>query len=137
VGTTTTLAACLAAVCLHPVEDMACDRVDVIEVNHFYDEKGSLVFDQIIFYDWSPAHSRYQVRDWKLLKTPAQIPHRNWRRREFVAVWHDGEVLRRVRAKTICESWTQHDPELTERDFLPKEKRRELRNLRLAKLIRR
>ena len=133
--TTTSLAVSLAAMCLNPVEDMACDRVDLMEVNHFHDENGNLVFDQIIFYDWSPAHSRYQVRDWRLVKTPAQIPLRNWRKREFVAVWHDGDVLRKVRADTLRESWTQHDPELVEREFLPKENRRQLRKLRLAKLI--
>jgi hypothetical protein len=117
------------------VEDLACDKVDLMEINHFHDEKGNLVFDQIIFYDWSPYHGRYQVRDWRLLKTAAQLPQRDWRQRGFVAVWHDGDVLRKVRSDAVRESWTQYDPELTEREFLPKESRRELRKLRLAKLI--
>ena len=134
-GTTTSIAVYMAAVCLNPVEDVAFDTVDLIEVNHFYDEQGRLVFDQVIFYDWSPAQSRYQVRDWRLLKTPAQLPRRNWSRDEFVAIWHDGEVLRKVRAQAIRESWTQYDPELVEREYLPKEKRRELRKWRLANLI--
>jgi hypothetical protein len=114
---------------------MACDKVDLIEVNHFHDETGNLIFDQIIFYDWSPASSRYQVRDWRLLKTPAQIPQPTAGRREFVAVWYDGDVFRKVRSQTVRESWTQYDPELVEREFLPKESRRELRRLRLAKLV--
>jgi hypothetical protein len=29
----------------------------------------------------------------------------------------------------VRETWTQYDPELLEREFLPKERRRELRNL--------
>jgi hypothetical protein len=103
--------------------------VDLIEINHFYDDHGRLVFDQIIYYDWSPAESRYHVRAWRLLKQKAQIPHRNWEHGDYVAVWHDGDLLRKVRAQSIRESWTQYDPELAEREFLPKEKRRELRKL--------
>lgn len=127
--TTTSIAVLLGSVCLNPVEDVAIDRVDLIELNHFYDEHGKHVFDQIIFYDWSSQSGRYNVRAWRLLKKPAQIPKRDWRRRNFIAVWHDGIVLREVHAETVRESWTQYDPELVERTFLPKEQRRELRKL--------
>jgi hypothetical protein len=118
-----------AALSLTPQEDVACDELDLIEINHFYDEQGRLVFDQVIFYDWSPVESRYNVRAWRLLKSPAQMPRRNWNRDDFVAVWHDGDVLRKVRAKAVRETWTQYDPELVAREHLPKEKRRELHNL--------
>ena len=123
---TTTAAVMMTAVGLVPREDVTSDIVDLIEINHYYDEHGKHVFDQIIFYDWSPSHSRYNVRAWRLLKKPAQIPSRNWKHGDYVAVWHDGDMLRRVRAQSVRESWTQHDPELTEREFLPKEKRRDL-----------
>lgn len=126
-ATTTHIAYLLAYLTLNPVEDVATDRVDLIEVNHFFDEQGKHVFDQIIFYDWSAQYSRYNVRAWRLLKNQAQMPQRDWRRDEFVTVWHDGAVLRKVRAETIRESWTQYDPELAERAYLPKEQRRELR----------
>jgi len=128
-ATPTSLAFLLASICLDPVEDVVVDRVDLIELNHFYDEQGKHVFDQIIFYDWSPQYGRYNVRAWRLLKNPAQIPRRDWRRRAFVAVWHDGIVLREVHAETVRESWTQYDPELVERAYLPKEQRRELRKM--------
>lgn len=116
-----------AVFCLHPIDDVAHDEVDLIEVNHFYDEQGRLVFDQVIFYDWSSQESRFHVRAWRLLKSPAQIPRRNWTCGDFLTIWHDGEVLRKVRSKGIHETWTQYDPELLEREYLPKEKRRELR----------
>lgn len=112
-----------------PMEVVAKDQVDVIEINHFYDEQGRLVFDQVIFYDWSPMQSRYHVRAWRLLKNKTQLPHRNRLAGGFTAVWHDGEVLRKVCASALRESWTQYDPELIEREFLPKEKRKELRKL--------
>ena len=119
--------------CLDPVEDVAIDRVDLIELNHFYDEQGKHVFDQIIFYDWSPQSGRYHVRAWRLLKKPAQIPSRNWKHGEFVAVWHDGDLLRRVRGTSVRESWTQYDPELIEREFLAKDKRPDLARLYVEK----
>lgn len=129
-GTMSTSAALLlAALCLNPVEDVARDKVDLIEVNHFYDEKGRLVFDQILFYDWEPIRGRYDVRAWRLLKKPTQVPRRDWRSRKFVAVWHDGEILREVEAETVRESWTQYDPELIEREHLPKDKRRDLHKI--------
>ena len=115
-----------------PTEHAKVDRVDLVEINHFFDEQGRLVFDQLIFYDWCGVQKRYNVRDWRLLKSPAQIPVRNWKDRDYVAVWHDfkeRDVLRKVVAKMIRETWTQYDPELVEREFLPQEKRRELSQL--------
>lgn len=120
-------ATAVAVMCLNPVDQVLCDKVDLIELNHFHDEFGRLVFDQLIFYDWCPLQARYNVRAWRLLKTPAQIPTRHWERKEFVALWHDGDTLRKVIASSLRESWTQYDPELVEREFLPKEKRRDLR----------
>ncbi len=121
-----TLALCLNAVALNPTQEVAADHVDLVEVNHFFDEHGRRVFDQVIFYDWSPAMSHYQVRAWRLLKSPGQYPTKNWERGDFTAVWHDGEVLREVRAASFRETWTQYDPELVEREYLPKDQRREL-----------
>ncbi|MBW3596936.1 MAG: hypothetical protein KY475_06630 [Planctomycetes bacterium] len=120
------LALCLSAAALTPAEEVAIDQVDLVEVNHFYDEHGRRVFDQVIFYDWSPGAGRYQVRAWRLLKSQSQFPIKNWERGDFTAVWHDGEVLREVRAASFRETWTQYDPELVERDYLPKDRRREL-----------
>jgi hypothetical protein len=128
VGTTTlTLAIVLAATALNPPENVVSDRVDVIEINHFFDEHGKLVFDQILYYDWSPSESRHHVRAWRLLKSPAQIPQKDWQRGDYVATFYDGDALREIRAEVVRESWTQYDPELVEREALPKERRRELR----------
>ena len=126
-GLTASFAVMMTAATYQPVDDVTTDEVDLIELNHFYDEHGRLVFDQVIFYDWSTVDCRYQVCAWRLLKTPAQIPHRHWSRDAFVTTWHDGEVLRQVCGNSFRETWTQFDPELVERDFLPKERRRELR----------
>jgi len=109
------------------------EHVDLIEVNHFYDEQGRLVFEQVIFYDWSGKDCRFQVVDWRLLKHPSQIPLRDWTRGGYSAVWHDfkmRDVLRLTTCDFTRESWTQYDPELVEREHLPQEKRRELCKVR-------
>jgi hypothetical protein len=120
----------LAAVNFTPQEFVARDQVDLIEVNHYYDEAGKHVFDQLIFYDWSGEESRYHVRAWRLIKHPSQFPHRDVRADAYVATWQDGDVLRSVRGEAFRETWTQYDPELLERAALPKSQRRELGRVR-------
>jgi hypothetical protein len=116
----------IAAFSILPVDDVARESVDLIELNHFYDEHGRLVFDQTIFYDWSPNEARYNVRAWRLVKSAAELPHRTWPE-GYWSFWIDGEQLRGIWSKAYRETWTQYDPELAEREILPKEKRRELR----------
>jgi hypothetical protein len=49
------------------------------------------------------------------------------------ARWVDGDVLRRVLADSVSESWTQFDPELEAREHYSKERRRELRKAEVTK----
>jgi hypothetical protein len=104
------------------------DRVDLVELNHCFDEYGRPAIDQLIFYDWCTTECRFQVRAWRLLKTPAQMPRPDVSG-GYMIRWQDGAVLRQIYAKQFRETWTQYDPELTEREFLPKDKRRDLRKL--------
>jgi hypothetical protein len=130
---TTTICASLVAFGIAPQEDVARESVDLIELNHFYDEHGRLVFDQVIFFDWSASESRYNVRAWRLVKNPSQLPQRDWAGGGYSAMWQDGEQIRHIRSKSIRETWTQYDPELVEREYLPKEKRRELKTVSTTK----
>jgi hypothetical protein len=129
--TTSAICAIVVALGTAPQQDVARETVDLIEVNHFYDEHGRLVFDQIIFMDWDGI--RLQVRAWRLIKNQAQLPQRDWKDGGYSALWQDGEVLRQVRSRSIRESWTQYDPELVEREYLPKERRKELRTVKFIK----
>jgi len=101
---------------LHPIP--VVDQVDVIEVNHFYDENGKLVFDQLIYYDWNRVDCRYDIVAWQLLKD--QVMDRDG------VIWWDTK-LHRVRTKIWRESWTQYDPELQSRESFPACMRRGLR----------
>ena len=126
-----------------PRDDVARETVDLVEVNHFYDEQVRLVFTQIIFYDWQGYDSRpdgvlvhgerYQVRAWRLAKNPAQLPQRDWENGGYSAFWQDGEQTRFVRALSFRETWLQADVELIEREVLAKERRKELRTLPLRR----
>lgn len=104
------------------------DSVDVIEINHFVNESGQVQLDQIIFYDWSPSQSRYIVRAWRSIKTPAQLPMK-LPGGGYQAVWHDardGNVLRKVYARSVVETWTTYDPETVNQEYLDRNLRREL-----------
>lgn len=102
------------------------DCVDLVEVNHYHDECGRKVFDQLIFYDWSAQQCRFHVRAWRLIKSEGQLPRRDYQRNVYRIVWHDDGVLREVKAKSFRETWTKYDPELADRARLPQDQRREL-----------
>lgn len=98
-------------------------RVDLIELNHFVDEDGREVFQQVIFYDWSRMNRRFHVRAWRLVKHESQIPIRHWKPSRYECTWHDEGVLRRVWAPQLRETWSQTDPERVNRELLPEDQR--------------
>lgn len=118
---------------LAPERDVCREQVDLIELNHFYDEQGRLVFDQDIFYNWTDGADRYDVKAWRLVKNTNQIPQRDFENGGYSCFWNDGEQTRHIYAKAFKETWTQYDPELIEREYLPKEKRKEFKTVQLDK----
>lgn len=103
--------------------DVAKDRVSLIEVNHVFDNQGRPVLCQAVFYDWSAEQGDYRVRAWRLLKSEHQFPIRNFEQGGYNMLFHDGGLLREVRADSVRESWTQYDVEREECDKLPQEHR--------------
>lgn len=115
-----------AALGLVPHAAVPTDQADVIELNHFYDQEGRKVFDQVIFWGWYGDDGAFHVLAWRLWKSPAQTPEFDWTRRSWLTLWQDGPQLRQVRATTFHESWTQFDPEAEDRPQLPPPERRGL-----------
>lgn len=107
-------------------EFATAEQVDLIEVNHYYDENGAHLLDQILFYEWDGREARYQVRAWRLLKSPQQYPRPSIDGQGYETTWREGASMRVVRSPKFRETWTQYDPELVERRNLPREERREL-----------
>lgn len=117
----------IAALCLMPPDMPVEERVDAIELNHFYDERGKLVFEQAIFWAWRCRDCYdHEVVAWRLVKLPAHRPRYSCWRNEWDMIFHDGDTLRRVRTPFFYETWGQDDPELYQRELLPKERRRGL-----------
>lgn len=92
------------------------ERVDLIELNHFYDDLSRHVYDQVIFYEWSPDTKDFQVRAWCLVD-PKECPYcRPWHTHHD-DMWHvrwfdkDNRMIRQVDSDLFRETWTQVDPE--------------------------
>ena len=96
--------------------DLKRETVDCIELNRTYDECGQLVFTQWILWDWNGA--RHDVVAWRLDK-----PDMHFQERRLTLTWYEGG-WRQVKAKYWRETWEQFDPELAEREILPKQQRR-------------
>lgn len=97
------------------------DEIEVIELNHFYDDVGRLVFDQLIF--WRADHRGVlQVGAWMLAKrgTLTEVPCVG--RRAFLLSTGDAPD-RVIHAKSYLQTHTQHDIEMTDRTRLPKNMR--------------
>jgi len=54
---------------LVPLENPVVDHVDIVEVNHFCNQNdGTIVFEQIIWWNFNHEDARYDVVDWRILK---------------------------------------------------------------------
>ncbi|MGN6547545.1 MAG: hypothetical protein ACTHK7_21005 [Aureliella sp.] len=97
------------------------DTVDLIELNHFYDNLGRHAYDQVVFYEWSAEYSRYHVMGWCLIEDdPTRLPFRLPLSHDYFMRWYDGEAKchREVRSHLYRESWTQFDPERENKKLL-------------------
>ena len=117
---------CVAAVSLLPQDVVLEDRADVVEVNHYYDKHGELVFDQLILWRWCGADCDHRVFAWRIVKSSQQMPLRDYHRGGWVVLWQDQQEVRRVRADSFRRTWTQHDPELLDREHVQQGHRRGL-----------
>lgn len=93
--------------------------VDIVEVNHFYNDEGRPVWCQAIFWEWEPVDSEYHARDWVFVD---QKPFADVKRRpDGGAVVYvpsevpGGQVVREIRGRLYRESWTQFDREAADR----------------------
>jgi hypothetical protein len=112
------LAALLLILPLSPIHEA---RVSVGERNEFYDCDGNPVFVQQIF--WADD----VVSDWRMAAKCCE-PEWDWERREWSNTWvEDGKIFR-VRDPVLKRSISIGlDPEVENREVLPKDMRRGLR----------
>ena len=105
---------------------VAKQRVDLIELNHFIDDNGRHVFDQVVFYEWVEQRSKFRVIAWRMVKRPSQLPLRTWDPVGWQCVWKDEEIMRSITAPAFRETWTQRDPERVNRQFFAESDRPDL-----------
>jgi hypothetical protein len=86
------------------------EHVDMIELNHYFDNRGQHVFDQVIFWRIEESTRRYQVQAWRMCNSPEDYPTRNANGQASIRLGFDSSALK-VRSKQFRESWTQVDPE--------------------------
>jgi len=104
--------------------DIVTETVDLIELNHVYDPKGHLIFDQVVFYERNPKTGRFQVRGWCMVEDNDVInrrPVRNHSNGLYLVDWLDKDcnVHRRITSRTYRESWTQDDVEREDKKVHP------------------
>ncbi len=101
-------------------------RVDLIELNHYYDNQGKHQFDQVIFYEWSPDYRRFHVIAWSLVEGDLKrLPRRLPGSGLTSVTWfdRDAKIHREVQAKLYRETWSQSDPERTNKRWIEEKDR--------------
>lgn len=111
-----TLAALLLAIV--PLELPLTSHVDELELNHVYSEDSKHVFSQAIVRTYKP-NGGTEIRCWWLVKCESDMPSHDMLR-------FDGRTMRRIKAGSVIETWSNYDREVEERKQLPNEKRRNL-----------
>ena len=96
------------------------EPVDLIELNHFHDPCGRHVYDQVIFYNVAPETGKFHVRAWCLVEDRETLSRRPLMDPKTAIVrvewWDDQQqIMRRLSSKQYRESWTQVDPERSDR----------------------
>ncbi len=103
------------------------EHVDLMELNHKYDNCGRHTFSQVIFWERSPATGKYHVRDWIIVdveESPWCVPIE--RGGIYVSTFFRHGISYSVRSPLFRESWTHIDPEVEDAKKNPKHLRRPL-----------
>ena len=104
-----------------PFSPIVEDRCELIDCNQVYSpEDGTITLRQCIFLD-----DHHGIIAWRTTR-PGMVPTWDRSRGCYTAVWLYGNVLRRVRCRTVVESWYQHDYELSARAEWPEDQRKNL-----------
>lgn len=82
----------------HAAKNEISQQVDLIELNHFYDDLGRHAYDQVIFYEWSPDYRRHDVIAWRLVERFEDYPKQNFG--VWSVRWLDSETFKIKRLVT-------------------------------------
>ena len=108
------------------------EKVDLMELNHCFDECGRHCYDQVIFYDWSPDYRRYHVVAWYLVDVQicsTKIPSKKNSGYEVSWRCKNSKQEYQIFAPLYRETWTKTDPERYNMKFFDEKYRRKICNL--------
>ena len=114
------LHALLFLIAIVPVNDgITRDFCERFEDNNYFDCEARLVFTQLI-----ARETNDDVFFWRMNKEGDMTPRRE--RGRWVLRWDDQGVQREVWARSYDVTFTQYDPEVEQRNWLPVTERRTL-----------
>lgn len=96
--------------------------VDRIEHNHFYDDSGRLTLKQYIAWSRHPADDQIHVMFW-ILDKDEKISWTRHMDNSWSTIIEKENQFFRIKAGVKYESHTIYDPELRDRELLPKHER--------------
>ena len=116
----------LILLCSNPTKqtNQKDEYVDIITLNHFYDLKGKLIYEQAIFWEIDPATRKRHVRAWCIIEDhqieETRRPTKNCINNTWVTYWYDTDQLlhRKIITHIYEENWTQVDPERENKKIL-------------------
>lgn len=99
-------------------------RVAIVEVNHYFDEHGNRRFTQLIGWKGHVEEDGFvfHAHWWRMWKSDRR-PTKDYARGVWTVVFRDGNNLRKIVADEYRETWTQHDPEVDDREKMAMSKR--------------
>jgi hypothetical protein len=96
-------------------------KVDLIELNHRYDDQGRHCYDQVIFYEWSPDYRRYHVVAWCLVENgSSRMPAFDHNKNRYTVKWFDRDSgqQRIIWSPIYRETWSDWDPERANKELM-------------------
>lgn len=96
-----------------PLPLPATQTIARMEQSYVYDGDGTLMLQQMIFYEATPTG--YEVIAWRLWKDSDPQPTYNFHAGLWELWWSDGETMRHIYAYSYEPRWDQFDPELERR----------------------
>jgi hypothetical protein len=93
-----------------------------MELNAFFDCKGRLCFEQVIFWDFSRTNGCPEVRAWRMVcdnDLHNRRPVKSEATGLWVSEWTEQGKRYRIVSRQYRESFSQIDPEVLDRKKLP------------------
>ena len=96
--------------------------VDVIELNHVYDDRGEIRFHQLIYWRWHVSDRKYHVAHWRMVDEHYYVARHGIGWRDSYQM-PDFGVRYAVDANSYRETWTSYDREIIDHAEWPVDRR--------------